>query len=100
MRKELSHRYRDLLTLVSASINEWDPYSLVASGSPTDEFAPEVARVAAAAPGVTSEAELASVISRVFTCSFGPDNFTPQSCADVASRLFAQLRAHGFVGSK
>ena len=90
-------QYRELLSLVAGVIAEWDPYALLATGSPRDEFDAEIASVVKQASRIRSATDAAHVISRVFASSFEPDRFTPESCAQVGKRLFAELEARGFV---
>ncbi|ACM20189.2 hypothetical protein Geob_1831 [Geotalea daltonii FRC-32] len=45
--KALKHIYRELIMIVTAAVNEWDPYALIKGGAPEDEFSEEVSRIAA-----------------------------------------------------
>ena len=96
-RKLGKQQYGDMVALVKRVIAEWDPYALLASGSPHDEFDSEVASIVAQFPRIKSATDAAHVISRVFASSFVPTNFTPESCAQVGKQLFAAFRANGFV---
>ena len=96
-RKLGKQQYEDLVALVKHVISEWDPYALLASGSPHDEFDSEVASIVAQFPSIKSASDAAHVISRVFSSQFEPTNFTQESCADIGKRLFAALRYGGFV---
>lgn len=95
--KALKRSYREMLSLITSVINEWDPYNLVGGGAPKDEFEAEVIRVAAQIPHIKTAEQLAEVVSRVFSAGFAPDPFSIDSCAPVANRLFAVLQAHGFL---
>ena len=90
-------QHRELLTVVTRVIAEWDPYALLAGGAPRDEFDAEIASVATQVPRIKSATDAAYIVSRVFSSSFEPAPFTPEACAQVGKRLFAELQAHGFV---
>jgi hypothetical protein len=96
-RKLGKQQYRELLALVTRVIAEWDPYALLAGGAPRDEFDAEIASVVTQVQRIKSAADAAHVVSRVFSSSFEPDLFTPEACAQVGKRLFAELQARGFV---
>jgi hypothetical protein len=96
-RASRKRRYEELSTLVAAVIVEWDPYALLAGGAPRDEFDLEVSSVVTQVPRIKSATDAAHVISRVFSSSFEQGPFTPEACAKVGQRLFAELQARGFV---
>lgn len=88
--------YRKAFDMVRAIIHEWDPYGLLASGSPGDEFDSEIAAIVRQIPRINSEIDAALAISRVFSSSFEPEPFTPESCVRVGARLYQALKANGF----
>jgi len=90
-------KHRELLSLVARVVAEWDPYALLAGGSPHDEFASEIASVVSQVSRIKSATDAAHVISRVFSSSFEPCLFTPEACAQVGERLFSELQAHGLA---
>jgi hypothetical protein len=96
-RKLGKKQHRELLALVTRVIAEWDPYALLAGGAPRDEFDAEIASVVTQVPRIKSATDAADIVSRVFSSSFEPDLFTPEACAQVGKRLFAELRARRFV---
>jgi hypothetical protein len=61
--------YRELLAIVARVVAEWDPYALLDSGAPRDEFAHEVALVAAQVPRNKSAFEAARVVAEVFSAA-------------------------------
>ena len=83
--------------IVARVIAEWDPYSLLAEVAPHNEFDAQVASVVSQIPRITSATDATHVVSRTFSSSFEPDVFTPEVCAKVGKRLFAELEAHGFL---
>jgi Domain of unknown function (DUF1871) len=90
--------YKRALDVVGAVIREWDPYSLLASGCPADEFDAEIARVVTHIPRIKSRIDAALALSRVFSSAFEAERFPPQACAGAGDKLFAALSAHGFFG--
>ena len=52
--------YKKACDIVRAVIHAWDPYSLLASGCPADEFESEIASVVAQIPRINSETDAAS----------------------------------------
>jgi hypothetical protein len=85
------------LKIVHALVMEWDPYSLLASGCPRDEFAREIASVVSQIPRIKSVRDATLVLSRVFTFAFEPERFTPDECAPAGAKLFAALESNGLV---
>lgn len=90
--KALKRSYRELIEIVVAVINEWDPYDLISAGAPDNEFANEVPQIAAKIHEINTPTELAEVISNVFSKSFGPKFFSVTACMQVADKLFAELQ--------
>lgn len=88
--------YRKAFDIVRVIIHEWDPYGLLASGSPGDEFDSEIAAIVRQIPRIDSETDAALAISRVFSSSFEPELFRPESCAKMGARLYQALKASGF----
>jgi hypothetical protein len=86
------------LQVVGAVVREWDPYSLLASGCPKDEFDSEIASVVAEIPRIKSGQDATLALSRVFSSAFEPERFTPDECAALGHKLFAVLSANGLVG--
>ena len=89
--------YRELLALVARVVAEWNPYALLDSGAPRDEFAHEVALIAAQVPRVKSAREAARVIADVFSSAFDPESFGIEVCIPIGERLFAELKQSGFI---
>lgn len=98
--KAMKLLYQNAITVTAAVVNEWDPYSLISGGAPKDEFAGEVSQIVAKAHEANTPEALARVISEVFSVSFEPEPITVEACLPVATRLFEELKASGFVESK
>ena len=79
----------DDLTKLRGFLNAWDPYSLIGSGAPEDEFDSERDRIYAAltSGAVQSEGALAYRIATVFKKSFD-DSFTAENCAEAAKSIW------------
>lgn len=96
-RKVGKRHYQELFALVAAVIREWDPYSLLAGGAPSDEFDAEIASVTAQVSRIGSPTDAAHVISRVFSSSFEAERFSPEVCRAVGETLYLKLRDQGVV---
>ncbi len=89
--------YKLALQVVGAVVREWDPYSLLASGCPADEFDSEIASMVSQIPRIKSEQDAALALSRVFTSAFEEERFTREKCQEAGAKLFAALLANGLV---
>jgi hypothetical protein len=89
--------YDRAITLVRQVIHEWDPYSLLRSGAPMDEWDHEIASIVAQIPRIASERDAMHAVSRVFSSAFQPEGFGVEDCADVGRRLFAALTESGIL---
>src|SRR4249920_3667360 len=89
--------YEAALAVIKRVVNEWDPYSLVAGGSPEDEFDGEIAELATHIPRIQSAKDAAAAVSSVFSSAFEPHLFTPQACAEIGAKLYAELVQAGLV---
>ena len=91
--------YDDAVATVGSVIRAWDPYSLLASGAPADEFDAEITRLVPRIRHIHSPADAATEISSVFSAAFEPEYFTPQACAEVGTRLFERLQEAGLLST-
>ncbi|MBK7951766.1 MAG: DUF1871 family protein [Deltaproteobacteria bacterium] len=89
--------YNQAFALVREVISEWDPYCLLASGAPKDEFDHEIAELVGSIPRIRSESGAAQAISAIFGRAFDPVSFSPESCADVGRQLFDRLKVARFI---
>lgn len=92
--------YKLALKVVRRIIHEWDPYSLLAGGAPSDEFGREIATVVAQLPRIKSQKDAAHAISRVFTSAFEKEGFTPDDCAEIGAKLFDALLQNRLVATE
>jgi hypothetical protein len=97
IQKEMQRSYKEIIELVATVVNEWDPYDLISVGAPDNEFAHEVAQIAAKVHEINTPSELAEVISKVFSISFGSEYFSVTACMQVAGQLFTVLQTHGLL---
>jgi len=72
-------------------ITDWDPYSLIANGAPSDEFDSEILAVVGQLDRIRSRNDAVHAVSRVFSFAFEPEYFGFHACADVGATLFEQL---------
>lgn len=89
--KALKQDYREIVQIIKTALNEWDPYNLIEGGAPEDEFAEEATQIAAKIKKTETPAELAQVISDVFSRNFERDVFPVEACLQVAFRIFGDL---------
>ena len=95
--KALKQDYEEILHTVEQALNEWDPYDLMKGGAPENEFSEEATRIAARIMETDSPAELAHVISEIFSRSFENNVFSVEECLSVASRIFGTLEVRGLL---
>lgn len=62
-----------------------------------DEFAREVALVAAQVHRIDSALEAVQVIADVFSAAFDQKSFSVEVCSAVGECLFAELKQNGFI---
>lgn len=89
--------YDRAIAVVRDVIHEWDPYSLIDAGSPSDEWDCEIASVVAEVSRIKSPEDATNTVSRVFSAAFQPEGFGPVDCKDIGCRLFSALRNAGIV---
>ena len=87
-KKAIFHQRFDLVRKV---IHQWDPYRLLESGSPGDEFDGEIMAVVRQIDRIHSATDASQVISRVFSSSFEPEMFQVEQCRDVGHKLYEAL---------
>jgi hypothetical protein len=86
--------YERAIEAVREVIHRWDPYGLLGSGCPPDEFDREIAAVVAQVPRIRSRADATQALSRAFSSAFDPERFRPEDCAAGGAELFEALSAH------
>jgi hypothetical protein len=62
--------YEAAIEVVAAAIRAWDPYGLIETGAPLDEFDGEITRITANIRAFKSVEDVAVAISTVFEASF------------------------------
>ena len=78
--------------VVRKVIHEWDPYHLLESGAPADEWDREILQIARLVGTFTSPSQAAEVGSDVFSRAFQPEGFSEEDCADVGRKLYHALK--------
>lgn len=89
--------YRNAFQIVRSVIAEWDPFSLILGGAPTDEFDGEVTTLLTCIRGIHNSHDAAAAVSSVFSASFEPEAFPLEACSEVGAKLFARLSEAGLV---
>lgn len=85
--------YEIAIGVVAKAIRAWDPYGLIETGAPRDEFDGEIMRITANIRDFKSPEDVAVTISKVFEASFGPgEHFEAADCIVPASQIFQGLR--------
>lgn len=85
--------------IVRAVIHEWNPYGLLAEGSPNDdEFDSEIRSIVRQRDRIHGQNDAVAVVSRVFGSSFGDsEKFRPEACVEVGSKIFKGLQDAGLL---
>ena len=91
------NEYKKAFSIVKQVIAKIDPYSLLETGSPQDEFDSEVGSIVKQLPRCKSSIDIAHTIARVLTSSFG-DKFEPDEFKEYSEELFNSLKDHGLIG--
>ena len=89
--------YKRAFAIVTELLNEWDPYSLIASGAPPDEFDAEAGAIVRRLSEIGSPQDASRIISEVFSHWMSADDFPIVSCIDVGQDLYIALRKEEWV---
>ena len=89
--------YEAACHIVGSVVRSWDPYSLIGSGAPPDEFAAEISQMVALIPSIHSPSSAAAALSAVFSASFESELFSLAQCVAPGHELFAKLAAAGLA---
>jgi hypothetical protein len=68
--------YENAISVIGLVVRAWNPYRLIESGAPADEFDAEIARLATYVPRISNAADTAKALSEVFSAAFEPALFT------------------------
>ncbi|MGZ3687308.1 MAG: hypothetical protein ACXVBW_03350 [Bdellovibrionota bacterium] len=90
-------KYSELADIVREVINKSDPYSLLAGGSPPDEFDSEISKIVPEAIKPSTNREFAAHIAKVFGDSFGHKDFTVENCLGMADEIRSKLKRKGLL---
>ena len=88
--------YKTAFTIVKEAIAKADPYSLLKTGSPDDEFDGEVRFIVSQLPRCKSPNDVARAIAKTFTSTFG-EEFKPEQFEQQGEEVFRSLREQGLV---
>jgi hypothetical protein len=92
--------YDRALMLTRRLVREWDPHSLLALGSPDDEFDDEIARLVARIPRLNGPEDAGRHVAEVFTAQFGRDVLDARDAARMGALWYAALLDAGLAVSK
>lgn len=96
-RKAKKQAHALVFEAVRSVIHKWDPYGLLETGCPTDEFDSEIQAVIGQIERIGSVQDAVHTLSRVFSSAFEPKDFRPESCQDVGEQLYRTLRERGIL---
>lgn len=90
-------KFNDKFEAVKEVIHRWDPYNLLESGAPQDEFDMEIMAVVRQINKIHSPVDATHVISRIFSSAFEPELFQIKHCQDVGKELYESLIKHRVI---
>ena len=82
--------HKKVQAIVRESIHRIDPYSLLAGGSPDDEFDSEIKSIVGQLQRCGSGRDVAHAIARTLTSSFG-EKFEPSEFESEGQHIYAEL---------
>jgi hypothetical protein len=83
--------------VVKAVIHKWNPYGLIQSCAPDDEFDSEVRSIVRQVHRIRGANDAVHIISRVFSSSFEAHKFRPEDCKVVGEELFNSLQTNDLL---
>ena len=89
--------YKLAFRVVGNVIKKWDPYGLLHSGAPDDEFDHEIAQVVSQIRLIKSPEDATQAIFAVFFKEFSAEEFPRKSCESVGEELFDGLLRAGLI---
>jgi hypothetical protein len=89
----MNEQYTHTLNIVKESIHRIDPYGLLASGCPQDEFDSEIRAITLQIPRCESSKDIAHAIARVINSSFSLET-KPEEFELESEWIFAMLIKH------
>jgi hypothetical protein len=79
-----------IFEIVKKIIDEWNPYDLLSTGAPSDEFDAESRNIANKITKENSVKDIAIIISKVFSSSFEP--FSVDEYMGIAEKIYKHKR--------
>jgi hypothetical protein len=89
-------QYDQALTICRNAVAQWDPFSLLAAGAPTDEYDLEISSLVPKLRNARTPSDIAIAIAEVFGSTFGAA-VVPDECAIVAAEIYARLDSAGLL---
>jgi hypothetical protein len=84
-------------SVVRKVIHGWDPYQLLQSGAPEDEWDGEILQIVGRVNRIHSTDDATAVVSEVFTAAFQAEGFAQADCREVGAKLFNALKDTGLI---
>ncbi|MBR3167446.1 MAG: ATP-grasp domain-containing protein [Erysipelotrichaceae bacterium] len=79
---------RTFFDVIKECVDRWDPYNLLGTGCPQDEFDREVQMIRERIRKDSSLDEINTAVSEVFSKQFEPEYFQPHQCTSVSNEIF------------
>jgi len=90
--------YERAIWVVREVVHRWDPYGLLASGCPADEFDTEIAAVVTQVPRIRSRTDGAHALSRVFSSAFDSSVSGPRTAPVQGPSCTRRSWRRGYCG--
>ena len=90
------HNYKKAHEIVRESIHRIDPYSLLAGGSPEDEFDSEINSIVGLLQRCGSGGDVAHAIAHILSSSFG-EKFESSEFESEGQHIYAELQRNEII---
>lgn len=91
--KTLKNNFKTTIKIITKIVNEWDPYCLLESGAPIDEFSSEINSIACQIKPNQTIDELSKIVLNVFGSAFGYEDFKIDECKKIAEKIINVINA-------
>jgi 3-methyladenine DNA glycosylase/8-oxoguanine DNA glycosylase len=88
--------YTEAFSIIKKAIAKADPYSLLESGSPEDEFDSEVSSIVRQLTRCKTAVDITHAIARTFNSSFS-DKFKPEDFIEQGTEIFNKLKENDLL---
>jgi hypothetical protein len=89
-KKEAKRKYKKLFDELNVIICSWDPYGLIRSGAPKDEWYEEVTSILAGLRQTSSKSndDVIDLVQNVFSKAFSKEDFPRERCEQVGNEIY------------